>query len=249
MTRLAQKERERLYLDRMRGLLGDFPIGMVQDHEKPDFLVHDPRGVVGIEITELHHEPDGQPIPQQGREAVREQLAQRAKAIYDAAGHPAVDCSVHLKDISLRGSEIGPLAAAIAELAKRNMPSASEFFRWEENDGMHRAHFPDEIDYIRVARYPGLTESFFSAPGSTWVEQLGLSHIGSVLGAKEPSYAVYRKHCTAAWLVILVDGHRMSTWFDDAEQVRAATFRTRFERVFVLRNFNSELIELNTTWP
>lgn len=56
-------------------------------------------------------------------------------------------------------------------------------------------------------------------------------------------------HCDEAWLVIVTDSRTMSTWFNGAEQVKAAAFTTRFARVFILRNLGRELIELISGRP
>ena len=81
MTRQAKEDLERLYLDRVRDLLTDFPPGAIDEREQPDFLVKTADRVIGIEITELHRANDSQPVPMQGREAIRDQIVQRVSLI------------------------------------------------------------------------------------------------------------------------------------------------------------------------
>lgn len=151
MTRQAKKNLERLYLDRVRDLLTGFPVGAIDECERPDFLVNTADCVIGIEITELHRANDSQPVPMQGREAVRNQIVQRAKALYDGKSATPIDCSVHLKDLSYRRTDIEPLAAKIAALATRNIPAEGTLARREQFDWVNREYFPEEVDYIRVA--------------------------------------------------------------------------------------------------
>lgn len=249
MTRKAKKDLERQYLDRVRDLLADFPLGAIHEREKPDFLVNTADCVIGIEITELHRAYDSQPVPMQGREAIRDQIVQRAKALYDGEGVPLIDCCVHLKDLSYRRTDIEPLAAKIAALAKRNIPPEGTPAKREQYDWVNRVYFPEEVDYIRVARFDGLTESSFGTAGSTWAEPLTPDTVRAVIDTKDGNIDEYLRQCAEAWLVIVTDSRTMSTWFNSADQVKAAAFTTRFARVIILRNFGSELIELTTARP
>ena len=249
MTRQAKKDLERRYLDRVRDLLSDFPQGAINEREHPDFLVHTADRVIGIEITELHRVNDNQPVPLQGREAIREQVVQRAKALYDGQDVPPIDCCVHLKDLSYRRTDIEPLAAKIAALAGRNIPPEDTLAKCEQYDWVNREYFPEEVDYIRVARFNGLTQSSFGTAGSTWAEPLTPDTVRAVIAAKDAKIDEYLRQCDEAWLLIITDSRTMSTWFNGADQVKAATFTTRFARVIILRNFGSELIELARARP
>lgn len=249
MTRQAKKDLERRYLDQVRDLLTDFPQGAIDEREQPDFLVNTADRVIGIEVTELHRANDSQPVPMQGREAVRGQIVQRAKVLYDGGGVPPIDCCVHLKDLPYRRTDIEPLAAKIAALATRNIPPEGTLSRREQYDWVNREYFPEEVDYIRVARFEGLTESFFGTAGSTWAEPLTPGAVHAVIDTKHGNIDEYLRQCNEVWLVIVTDSRTMSTWFNSAEQVKTETFRTSFSRVFILRNFGNELIELITARP
>ena len=249
MTRQAKKDLERRYLEQVRDLLTDFPQGAIHEREQPDFLVNTADRVIGIEITELHRANDSQPVPMQGREAIRGQIIQRAKALYDSKGVPPIDCCVHLQDLSYRRTDIEPLAAKIAALATRNIPPEGTLARREQYDWVNREYFPEEVDYIRVARFEGMTESFFGTAGSTWAEPLAPDTVRSVIDTKDCSIDEYMRRCDELWLVIVTDSRTLSTWFNSADQFKAAAFKTRFARVFILRNFGGELIELTTARP
>lgn len=209
MTRKAKKYLERQYLDEVRDLLADFPLGDIQEREHPDFLVRTSDRVIGIEITELHRAIDGQPLPMQSREAIRDQIVQRVKALYDGEGLPLIDCCVHLKDLSYRRKEIEPLAAKIAALAKRNIPPEGTLAKHEQYDWVNREYFPEEVDAIRVARYDGLMESFFGNAGSIWAEPLTLDAVRAVIETKDAKIDEYLCQCDEAWLVIVTDSRTM----------------------------------------
>lgn len=51
----AKKTEERHFVEILAEKLGDFPPGNLIDSESPDFLVATPEGVIGIEVTKIHH--------------------------------------------------------------------------------------------------------------------------------------------------------------------------------------------------
>ena len=174
---------------------------------------------------------------------------QRAKALYDGKGVPPIDCCVHLKDLSYRRTDIEPLAAKIASLAARNLPPEGTLARCEQYDWVNREYFPEEVDYIRVARFEGLTESFFGTAGSTWADPLTPDNVRAVIDTKDGNINAYMRQCDDARLVIVIDSRTMSTWFNSAEQFKVTAFTTRFARVFILRHLGREIIELTTARP
>ncbi|MCB2017290.1 MAG: hypothetical protein KDF54_07230 [Hydrogenophaga sp.] len=249
MTRRSKKDLERRYLDQVSVLVAGFPQGAIDEREQPDFLVNTADRVIGIEITELHRAHDNQPVPMQGREAVRNQIVQRAKALYECEGAPAIDCCVQLKDQSYRRTDIEPLAEKIASLAKRNIPPEGTITKCEQYDWVNREYFPEEVDYIRVAHFDGLTESFFCAAGSTWVESLTPETVRAAIETKDGNIDEYLRQCAEVWLVIVTDSPTMSTWVNCADQVKKTVFKTRFARVILLRNLVGKVIELTTAFP
>lgn len=100
-----------------------------------------------------------------------------------------------------------------------------------------------------MVRFDGLTESFFGTSGSTWAEPLTPETVRAILDTKDGNIDEYLRQCADAWLVIVTDSRTMSTWFNSADQVKAATYTTRFARVIILRHFSSELIELTKARP
>ena len=138
---------------------------------------------------------------------------------------------------------VEPLAEAICNLVSRNLPgpnsSREESFEWTK-----LAYFPECIHTIAIHRLDAITETFFSAPGSTWVSTLSDADVQRVIAPKELKYPTYRTKCGEVWLVINVDIGPMSTWFEyDALKI-TQPIRTPFQRVFVLRHFGGRLIEL-----
>ena len=77
-----KKEVEAFYFERFRSLLPAFPSGEIKPFEEPDFLVSRKDSVLGIEITELHRLTAPETSSQQARQALRQQVVNRAQEIY-----------------------------------------------------------------------------------------------------------------------------------------------------------------------
>jgi hypothetical protein len=239
-----KKEIEALYLDQFRAAMSDFPKGRVESTEEPDFLIHGEHSKVGIELTELHrHTPVGVK-PQQALEAMRHRVVARAQELYLAKGLPPVRASIFMRDThGIKKDQVQILAEVICQLVERNLPDMNSS-RHEKNDGLNCDYFPEPILEISVHRLDVITESFFGAPGATWISTLSNADIQRVIASKELKYPAYRLKCDQTWLIINADIGPMSTWFDFDALVPLLPLKTQFERVFVFRHIASRLIEL-----
>lgn len=244
-SRASKKDIECFYLERFQALLPSFPKGKIEHFEEPDFLVSRSDSILGVELTELHRKTPAGASPQQAREAMRQRVIERAQEIYLAENHPAARVTVFMHEGTHVGRlEVERLANQICDLAVRNLPernsSSEEFYEWT-----NRAYFPEIVNNIRVHRLDAITETHFNCPGATWVASLSRADIDRALEAKEPKYSTYRKSCNEAWLVINADVRSMSTWFQFDSAPLSETFKTSFDRVFVLRHFGGKLYELD----
>lgn len=241
----SKKRIESAYLERFKALCATFPLGRIEPTEEPDFLVHGVSLILGIELTELHRQsPDGE-SPQQAGQAMRQRVVTRARAIFEKSGSPEIHATVFLRDTPhITKAEVEPLAVTISNLVAQNLPAADsppvELPGWEL-----KSPLSDVIHHINIYRIAGLTRSFFSCPGSTWVATLTPEDIERALALKEPKYAAYRNRCSKAWLLINADIASMSTWFEFESGALARHYCSSFDRVFLLRHFGEKLYELH----
>jgi len=239
-----KKELERFYLDRFLTLLTPSLTGAIEATEEPDFLITGDHGCTGIEITELHRVHSGKGRPPQADQAMRKRVIGRAKELYEQAGHPPVHVSVFFNEhFPVQKNRVEEMAQAIVNLAVKNRPalggSTQEQYDWENRD-----YFPEDLHQISVHSFPTINRAFFAAPGATWVSHLTPEDVQRVLDAKEAKYAAYTARCDAAWLVINCDGPLMSTWFEFEAAAISGTFRSSFDRAFIVRHFAAKVHEL-----
>jgi hypothetical protein len=241
-----KKDIETIYFERFCSAFGEFPVGRIEPTEEPDFLIHRQGSVLGVEITELHREPKSGQRPIQADEAMRKRVVARAQEIYQAGGHLPVNVSAFLNDaIRIEKSDVEPLAAALCDIVARNVPGPNST-REEQYVWTNRSYFPEVLNSVSVHRLDVITKSFFSCPGTIWVDNLTPTDVERSLALKESKYAAYRRQCDEAWLVINADLGSMSTWFEVDERRLSIPYQTKFDRLFVYLHFSAKVIELPT---
>lgn len=233
MTQKKQVEEHQLSL--FRGLIPDFPEGSVISTEVPDFLIEGQNSVVGIEITSIHRGNQPKFSKLQAVESMRHRVVQQAGKSYLAMGGPAIRCTVHMNGPLIRQAEMGPLSHAIADFALRNLPGPESSV--ELDDFSCLPLLASQLSAVSIYRTDILTETFFSAPGATWVPPLTRSDVASMLAQKEARYPAYRARCDEAWLVMVANYGTMSTWFDFPKDLGQLSVPTTFDRVYLLDGF------------
>jgi hypothetical protein len=243
----TKKEIESEYLDRFRLAFPNFPEGRIESTEEPDFLVHRTDTTLGIEITELHRESPPGVRPQQASEAMRHRVVLRAQQLYELRGLPAVHVSVHMNtNFEIAKAEVEPLALAICDLVARNLPEVGRSSR-EEFDWINREYFPEELAEISVHQLAGIARTFFSCPDVTWVPTLKAADIARALAGKESKYEAYRRRCQEVWLLIISDSDSMSTWFEHDSDQLSEPIKSRFDRIFLFKQFSKRITELKVS--
>jgi hypothetical protein len=241
----GQKELEKHYLERFKTAYSDFPAGTIRAHEKPDFLIEARDAVVGIEVTELYRSDSDARIPRQASEALRERCIRQAESICRNDARSQLYVSVYFNfSVDLRKSTIPPLSARLAELVQ-----SFDLDDYEsvvlENDGETNG-FPEEVDSIHIRRLPSVMSGFWNAPDVGWVPDCSSEQIQEVIDKKNSRAIDYRQHCNLIWLVIVIDGFRISSSFNVPKRIRNHHYRSDFDRTFILNNVTPNSFRLST---
>lgn len=216
----------------------------VIESEEPDFLIKLSGKTLGIELTELYHEPPEDGVPLQAQEVLRLRTAKAAQRLYAAKGLPSLHVSVYFNpSYVLSKRDVLRLSTSISDLVARNAPHPGQLFT-EEYGWVNRDYFPEEINSISAWHVPSLTEPFFSSPSASFIPTLEESDIERVLRSKEPKVQRYRERCHEIWLLVSFDQGRLSTCFEHDEEVLRRRYASSFDRVFLLRHIGNTLHEL-----
>lgn len=238
---LNKKQLELHYLRRFREIFPDFPAGEVIQTEEPDFLVN----AIGIELTRFFVKAPDERRPLQEQEQLRSQVILQSKTLFEKDYGVPLWVSVHFAKWSqLRKNQISELAENLTEIVERNFPNPGES-SIEVFTGDNQDYFPKEFASVSVKRPSSLTEGYWSSPDIGFPPKLTSSDVQVELSKKNDRHNTYLQKCEAVWLIIVIDGHAISSFVDNIpEKTRQHGYDFQFNRVFLFRNFEGEIIEL-----
>lgn len=244
MASLDKKELEQMHLDCFREAYGRFPEGKVESGEAPDFSILAPGRKLGIETTQLFRPVSSGSRPMQEQETLQQKVVDSAKNIFEECRSAGLDVCVFFNThvlLSKRG--VGPLARKMATLVAENVPRPGA---WNELDWRIGSHFPEEISLMRVW-YPTFDpESFWSVSRWAFVAEIDPAEIQVILDRKNSRISDYREDSNEIWLLIVADGRNHSTSVKFLPTVATHRFRSMFDRTFVFRRLEKQIIQLKT---
>jgi len=243
---MDKKASERWALDRVRELLNILPGADIQNNEeRPDFIVRVDGRTIGIEVTVWHELPSPGHLPAQAVEGSQDAVVSAAGRLYQQEGHPPVYCTVMMGNTHVKNFDRKAFALALKNLVVKNIPTMGSSIHivpgLDKDAGVLRT-----VAGVFIDRYPFMNDYHFHAPGGTWVGAINDKDIQRILDPKDKlCREVYRMRCDEVWLLIVSDiGKNPSTWFEHNAEWPATTFKTAFDRVFMLRQFHGLATEL-----
>lgn len=245
MTASWKKDLEAWYLEQFRSVCRDFPTGTVEPTEAPDFIIRGDSDTYGIEVTALYRPAETGQQPMQQVERLRKYIVQRAQAIHEARGGPPLYVQAYFSpharfaktDVEAFAERLATLVLAADVLVGRDVLLEGASCREE-------ARLLADHSYVRVYCVPGQSERFWAAPSAGFVPDCTQDHLQDVLDGKDARITSYRAKCDRVWLLVVINGFAQSTSLELPPHVLAHCFRSRFDRVFVLKNHRSLLHEL-----
>jgi hypothetical protein len=232
---MTKDEIEKTYLEGFAKTLPKFPVGYLSKSENPDFLISNDAGTLGIELTRIFRKPPQGESPLREQESLRDQIADSAKARYDALAQPPIHVGLFFNDqIVVRRRDVKQMAQTLADLAMRLMPDPGQR-REEEYNCVNREYFPDAIDVITVSRPERLQRSIWSLPAAEELPPLLTSDIQARITAKNVRVPEYLRQCDRIWLVLCTCGEGLSSYAELSDEAIEATYQGQFTRVFVYK--------------
>ena len=152
---MAKKDKERRFVEIFAEKLGPFPPGKLIDSESPDFLVATPEGVIGIEVTKIHHANE----PRQQESECRS-LVDAACRLYENEGTIPLEVKVHFggsTQFNKRNRE--KFARIFANLVLTNIPRPNSWISLD-NNWENPSFFPYEIEGLSIIRLSAFRRNF-----------------------------------------------------------------------------------------
>jgi len=251
MTLSAQKNREYAHLLAFKESIPDFPQGQISlDEEHPDFLIHSGSETIGIEHTEVYHEPRSDGSFLQAKETYAHQILRRAKEIHgDRGGKPALVSLSLSHGVRLNKARVEPLAATLADVVQSQMPlnqRATEVRQTWRDDSL----LPLEFSSLTIFCADSLQEPVWGPiMDFIAVPDIPSALVLSRINQKNAKVGKYRAQCDEVWLLIVVDGFRQSTWFDVSGEALRQTYQSNFDRTYLFDFQKRQAVRLSTQIP
>ena len=230
------------FLDRFKSLYKGFPAGKVLKSESPDFIINTDKKKIGIEITRIYNlKEQGERFSPQERfsieekiiEKVRIDFLQRTKIPLHVVFHFADRFNLSRKDVELISKRIG----CTIEKSVTEYDLNFHFNLTINND------LPDFVHYININYFPTVTDSSWYSAKSKFLPNLTKDQIKEAVYGKEQKIIDYKRKVDKVFLLI-IEGLVPESWFDKVEEIPKTELGNSFEKIFIMRNLENQLIEI-----
>jgi hypothetical protein len=218
------KERERQAVEDLRRLDANFPAGVIEEHEVPDFIVRAESSCLGIEVTEYFRPERPMGSHPKEQEALTHQITDRATTLCRERGAPPLWAAVSFTHgVRLLKRDVEVAAAAIADTCMLGGGRV-----------VNEGQLPPSIDDITVHLLGPKHDATVTAVGTTWVPPADENELARIVASKEAKLDAYRSACDAVWLLIVIDGFQLSSMTETPTNI--APIPSSFDRVLVLHD-------------
>lgn len=244
-----KKELELRYIEMLRSQLPDFPEGEMElDGEEPDFVISNPRGIVGIEVRRLFKESKDEQAPKQAREAEAWKVVRLAQAAAEKQNIPIARVSVIFSsDVDLRKTNRSLFSGWLVEIVRNNLTPGECIPPEGKNvciEGLELRGYPNFVDYVQISRFTELQSPSWVVLGGGWIQTECSGLFQKAISEKNELLPKYLKRCESCWLLLVADGNGDSSLLDP--EPTSDTYISQFDRTFFLEAFSGRISHLIT---
>lgn len=229
---MADKDRERWYLEKLKACFPGFPIGSVIPGESPDFLVRSEEGVTGIEVTQFYPSPVEGARPSQEIQSLKDRIVDVSHRIHVESGGAALYVTVYFRSpLDLTKRDVQKVARHLAGAVRMtpvpatiDAPFASVSWR-DLPASIANVHIHGSVD--------GEDQLWYSDAGG-WVIPVDAQHVSAVVARKERMAQIAREKCDSLWLLIVNDVFSRATPAELKHEAIRSVGRGVFDRVIWL---------------
>jgi hypothetical protein len=232
---------ERHFYDRFLALHDEFPKKEPEKSEAPDFLIKIDKKVIGVEITQIHNEPNkGEFLPAQ-KHALEDKILSKAQKLFFDRNQIHLHVSFHFIDhFQLSGKQVETLIIQICKVIEEKIKGEglNHNFSFSIIDGL-----PQELVVINGDYFPNITDTIWYSAKGIWLPNLSKQQIITIINKKEKEIITYKKKASAL-ILLIVEGVIPNSWFDKVDKPEASEIESEFEKIFILRYLSNKLIEI-----
>jgi hypothetical protein len=193
----AKKGEERRFVEILAKELDAFPPGKLIDSESPDFLVATSEGVLGIEVTKIHHANE----PRQQESECRS-LVDAACRLYENESTIPLEVKVHFGgSTQFNKRNRDKFARILANLVLTNIPRPNWWISLDNNCEIQAFSRTKSRDSLSFAfRHSVETFGLFRLQVS--LKRTSLPKSEAIIATKEHAIRTYKTDCIERWLLI-----------------------------------------------
>ncbi len=241
-----QKKREKAHFYDFKVSLDDFPEGKIDHRDTPDFRVCTDSGILGIEHTELFHEPRKDGTVLQARETHIWRTVEQARKIYQSRSNVPVNVRLRFSNLEIGKNDVSRLSDRLVTIVERNVP-IEDWNKTIKQTWGKDSLLPREFATLAIHRFDGIEEMIWMPALGGFQPEIPIEMVQERIRAKEKKLDAYLECCDALWLLIVAEGFMPSSWFDFVGDAIEHTYSSGFNRTFVFDFQNQQAIRLKTS--
>lgn len=237
-----RKQRELFLLERFFDAT-KLPAIIVEERERPDFIIQLDGRLIGVEITELFIAHSANSNTMQAQESISTRIVSAAQKFYKDSGAPPAHVSVCFgPGQDLRKLNRDETAKALASFVQSLNLSLWQRADWspEECD----EPLPQEISFVHALGVPSFDMAHWGVARSGWVAQLSVMPLQSRVDEKAKRLPSYKNSIEENWLVVIADATKPSQLIEAKKDFNPSAISSPFARTFFYRHPDSTVIEL-----
>jgi hypothetical protein len=218
--------------------------------DSPDLLIDSDGTTVGIEHTRYfieHAGPAG--LAPKAQETLQNKIIAKAWELFKSVASQPLWVSVTFEDSTTYfANDVDAVAQTITSLVESFLQRPRIDGPWYKLAawGFRRSGipWPNGIAEIHIKKLPDSRYEVWGPGRAYMVPHLEATGVQAVINAKNRRVSSYLRKCSVAWLLIVVDDGSQASHFDVRPELLSHRFASQFTRVFLLRRFHTELVEL-----
>ena len=229
-----RKLRERRFLDVFLRI-ANIPAKVLEEREAPDFVLDVEGRPVGLEVTEVFVQNDGDPMQPRVGEAIVDEIVARARRTYEqAAGKPLHVSFGFVTNSDMRRINRRGAAEAIANFLLDLDPPMGELVKWKRV-AVRPDPLPEQLTFMHILAVSAPSMAHWWAPRAGWVAPLITGLLQPSVDEKAKKLAQYRQVVQENWLLLAIEGRAPSQFFEPSEEIPAVS--SPFDRTYLVSLF------------
>lgn len=168
-----------------------------------------------------------------------------AKRHYESNVHRNVNVRVSWAPYrSRRVADRSAVALAVSKFVSTSVPPVGSSLTID-TDALP-APLDQAVNYISLERFAACSDNCWRSNLAGWFAPLQVEDVQELINRKEQNIGDYKKSCEAVWLIISTE-NSPSAWCQLAPAAESATYKTMFDRVFIVADVPKKSFALETS--